>query len=244
MWLRSTLMTTGRFRRIKRRTGGMIHSRTYRRIYREALRAPAGHFLEIGAGSGTATVCLALALAHRGSPHRVYTIEKFEGGSREQIGGRPENLALLQSNLAAYGVAERVRILDLRLSRDEDPAAYRALVEPPLALLFLDADGEVWRDFRIFYDCLVPGAPIIVDDYPARQPDPAQDPRTPRLRKQLATRAQLDHLVRRGLFEPRRQSVDTIFGVKPEAIRAPVAFDPAEIEALRQRRQPSGPSAA
>lgn len=229
------MITTGRFRSIKRRTGGMIHSRTYKRIYRAALRAPDGNFLEIGAGSGTSTVCLALALRDRESARRLFTIEKFEGGSRDRIGGKTENLALLESNLAAYDVASRVRILDLRLDLKRDPAVFRARVEPPLALMFLDADGEVWRDFSIFYNALVPGAPIIVDDYPRTAPAARSAARSPRERKRFTTRLQLDHLTARGLFEPRRQSVDTIFGVKPAGVREPATFDPAEYRELRRQ---------
>jgi hypothetical protein len=71
-----------------------------------------------------------------------------------------KNEAVLRSNLRAFGVEPLCTVL---MGNVEQMAG--RVPDGPIALLFIDADGALDRDFGLFYRRLLPGAPVIVDDY-------------------------------------------------------------------------------
>lgn len=97
---------------------------------------------------------------------RIITIEK--GGSYPEHPFIPSQniLADLHQNLADYGVAAIVTVI-------EGEAGYQTTVEQvrrsldgeEIGLFVVDADGRIDRDFEDFRPLLADGAFIVVDDY-------------------------------------------------------------------------------
>jgi predicted O-methyltransferase YrrM len=138
----------------------MLSAQVYAKIYEFAKAAPKGSFVEVGAAHGAATVSLAWALSDRSSDEVVYSFEKIVGGSREKFGSFDENKNILSSNIEAFGMEERVRFAfgDVRNDHAIVPQ------DETISLMMLDADGRLDRDFALFFDQLVPGSAVIIDD--------------------------------------------------------------------------------
>lgn len=146
------------FSEIRRTCKGQLQPNVYAEIRRTALAAPAGDFLEIGTAHGAATVVMARALKDSGRDGQVYTIGKPGKGSH--IGVPVE----LQERFEHYGVATRTTaiIAEAKDARKKLPAGIL------IGLLMLDADGRLDRDFENFFNMVIPGSPIIIDDYEDR----------------------------------------------------------------------------
>ena len=71
------------------------------------------------------------------------------------------NVAVFRGNLAVFGVLDRV---DIHVGKT-DEVAPRLPRDRPVGLFFLDVDGHVDRDLGHFYNLLLPGARVIIDDY-------------------------------------------------------------------------------
>lgn len=145
---------------VKARCNGMLPHGVYRAMYETARDAPAPVIVEVGTAHAAGTVSLAMGLRDSGRKGVVYTFEKIIGGSRERFGGIEDNISIIQSNLAAFGVDSFVQLIV------GDVAETCGIVPADAAIggLCLDADGAIDRDFQIFFDRLLAGAPIIVDD--------------------------------------------------------------------------------
>lgn len=148
------------FEAIRRVCHGMMRAEVYQAVYEAAVRSPGDVFLEVGAGHGAATVCLALAMRSRGRSGVVYSFDKFEGGSRKAYGDASQNLAAMHASLEHFGVDDLVRVVpgDVSTTAEAVPA------EAPIALLMLDCDGRIDRDLGVFLDRVVPGGAVIIDD--------------------------------------------------------------------------------
>jgi predicted O-methyltransferase YrrM len=72
----------------------------------------------------------------------------------------------LKRNVEAYGLAEVVHIMEgFTTDPAIDAAVNRVLNGRPIDLLFLDADGNVERDFELYRGRLNRGAILVFDDY-------------------------------------------------------------------------------
>jgi hypothetical protein len=132
---------------------GMLDPGVYREIARCAARAEA-QIVEVGAFFGAGTMAAAI-----GAPEgvRVRTIDKF-GDAR--FGGAEQHVRHLKTVFDRFGVADKI---DINVGTSEEFVA--SLDDGgPIGMLILDADGAINRDFRLFYDRLVDGAPIVIDD--------------------------------------------------------------------------------
>ncbi len=145
---------------VKEVCNGMLSPEVYQALYETARDAPAPVIVEVGTAHAAGTVSLAMGLRDSGREGVVYTFEKIIGGSRESFGGFDENISIIQRNLAAFGVEGFVRLTvgDVAETCDVVPA------NATIGLLCLDADGAIDRDFGLFFDRLLTGAPIVVDD--------------------------------------------------------------------------------
>ncbi|MEM9311122.1 MAG: class I SAM-dependent methyltransferase [Pseudomonadota bacterium] len=196
----------------------MLPADVYQHMYQAALEAPEGNMVEVGCAHGAGTVCMAAGLRDSGRRGTVFTFEKIIGGTREAFGGVDENTRIILGNFAHFGVADRI---ELTIGDVED-CAHAVPEDHPIALLCLDADGAIDRDFALFYDQVVHGAPIVIDDVLDRtrlKPDGWQ-----RLNRKLKVDqkhrlsfAMLDLFQKKGLLdEGCIRGTDTWFGHKTQ----------------------------
>lgn len=145
---------------VKERCNGMLSAKVYDHIYQTALNAPYGDIVEVGAAHGAGTVSLALGLQHSGREGNVHSFEKAVGGSRARYGGFEENVRILRANLSHFGVSD---LVELHLGT---PSQLHGELPSDLTigLLMLDADGRPERDFKLFFNQVVVGGSIIIDD--------------------------------------------------------------------------------
>lgn len=205
--------------RVRRRAHGMMPPEVYRALYERARAADGGDLLEIGTSHGAATIALALGL--EGSGGVVHTVDRMEGGSASWYGDRRHNEAVVRENLRAFGVEERVELVVGDVERVGPEVAGRG----PFSLLLLDADGAVDRDLRLFYDALIPGAAVIVDDYDPRVKVERRGLRSLRVDlKHLLTHHLVDFYVGEGLLEAEETVASTFIGRKPADATGPVDF--------------------
>lgn len=148
------------FAEIKRVCHGMMRVEAYEAIYDAGRKAPGSLFVEVGTGHGAGTVCLALALRDTGRKGLVCTFDRFEGGSRAKYGGVEDNLRHTRNGLNHFGVSGFVKIIVGNVSH----MAVEVPESVEIGLLMLDCDGRIDRDFRLFFDRLLPGSPVILDD--------------------------------------------------------------------------------
>lgn len=144
---------------VKKRCLGMMPPSVYERIYEEALKAPTTTFVEVGTRYAAATVALALGLKDSGRPGRIYTFDNFASSFHAEL-GMEENEHIVRRNLAFFGVEDLVEIT-------VGPVEETSRVVPASAdigIMLLDADGALDRDVGIFYDRMVPGGTMIIDD--------------------------------------------------------------------------------
>lgn len=153
-----------KFIKIKKITNGWLLPETYKAIYDCALTAQEGVMLDIGPAQGGSSISLGLGIRDSGKSKlsKVFSIEKGTGSSALQS-RNDENLntITLRRNIDKYGLSDRTVVLigdvkDVHKQVDETQ---------PISLMFIDADGALDRDFKLFYNRLLPGAPIILDDY-------------------------------------------------------------------------------
>lgn len=143
----------------------MLHQETLSLLHYFAGRVR-GAILEIGPYTGGSTMAMATAI------HDVPLITIEMGG----VQAHPhlpstDILADLDANLREMKVRDRVTII---AGFSNAPETIRA-VESNLAgrridLLFVDADGEVGRDFAIYREFLADRAIIVCDDYETSDP--------------------------------------------------------------------------
>lgn len=205
------------FGSIRRDCHGMMRQEVYERIYDFALSAPSNVFVEVGTGHGAATVCLAKALQDTGRHDgRVFTFDKFEGGSRKQYGNASENMNITVSALEKFGVSENVYVIDGDIAETSEIVPD----DCSIGLLMLDCDGCIDRDFIRFLDRVPEGGAVIIDDYAnrARSRDKGSYLRIDQ--KHRLTWLLTESAIGAGLIEHREMVNQTWFGVRG---RAPVS---------------------
>lgn len=190
----------------------------YSGLYDRVKTAPDLDILEIGPYRGASTIAMAWAMQDSGKKSRIVTVEKADGGQWHDPGhGHSENIAVLTSNLARQGVADRVTVFPDRVTDENRSEIVGLLGTDQLAALVHDADGHIDRDFRLFWRLVRPGGLIVIDDY-RETPEKFQRPdeRRPQggIKGPLTFRL-LNQFIEWGLFEPDEVIGETIFGSKP-----------------------------
>lgn len=144
---------------VKKRANGMLSVDVYQEIYHEAQKALENTtLLEIGTAHGATTISLALGVD---SKNNILSIDKIIGGSRDKFGSLEENKKIIENNFKYFGVEKKIDFYvgtpsEIALLFDE---------KLKLSMLIIDADGAIDRDFELFYNKLLPGSSIIIDDY-------------------------------------------------------------------------------
>ena len=146
------------FERIVFQCSGMLAPLSYQRIYEAALRSTGDLIVEVGTYKGAATVSLALGLRDAGKAGRVISFDR--GRSRYDGIGDDAYLRMVKQNLRLFGVEDFVELI-----LGEIPENASAVSEDArISLLMLDADGCIDRDIALFFNRVVPGGGIIIDD--------------------------------------------------------------------------------
>ena len=199
---------------VKARCNGMLPASVYQRIYDVARAAPGKVFVEVGAAHGAGTVCLASAMRDSGRDGKIYSFERIVGGSREKFGTFDENVEILKGNLRHFELENFVELVIGDVA--ETHAAVPASAE--IGVLMLDVDGRIDRDIGLFYDRVIAGGDIIIDDVAEKVRLKPLGGRHFRIdQKYLISHLLVQELIKAGLVSDVSKEVDTVFAKKTEA---------------------------
>ena len=169
----------------------MLHLDVLILIYHFA-KICSGEILEIGSFVGGATIAAAFGVRDSGQNKKLITIEPGGRVKHKRLGTR-NILRDLERNLARERVANLVTLVKGQSFKPEAMSAVRqALGSDKIGLLILDADAAKRRDVDCYRDKFAEGAWMVIDDIYGTD---ANEKITP-------SRADVDALVTRGLFEP------------------------------------------
>jgi len=170
------------------REASMLHVDVLLLIYHFTRVGP-GSVLEIGPYIGGSTIAAAFGARESDTQKKIIAIEA--GGSVKHFRLSSRNIIKdLKKNLARFGVAENVTLINGRSSGDAIICeVHQLLGSRDVGLFIFDADNNVRRDLDCYGDLLDDGCWIVVDDYfgPA---------------KAAPLRAQVDALVTEGRLVP------------------------------------------
>lgn len=248
-----TNRTIADFAQIKRATAGYLQPEVYAAVYRRAVAAQEGLLIDIGPAQGASSIALGWGLLDSGKrASRVVSIELGQGSKAlKDMKDKRTNEAVLRQNLARYEVD---RVCTVLIGSVDDVVGQ--VPEGDVALLCIDADGALDRDFGHFYQRLRAGAPVILDDceckidekllsrtdeeidrYLAARRSQSKPGRTladaTPLGKHYTTFRFVQHFVERGLLETVETIGNTFFGRKPERIAASADVSRDELRRIR-----------
>lgn len=205
-----------RFYDLKNATGGMLSPAAYATLYALCHALPDRDIIEVGTATGAGSIAIALAMQESGKRSQLITVERCEGGSRQEVGGYAENLRLIEHNFAQFGVSDRITLYPHELTPERTADLFALLSVHELAAFVHDADGRIDRDFALFWPILQPGGLIVVDDYAEKiKYRPASERYPQGGIKPMLTYRLLNQFMAWGLFETLRFVDGTIFGRKP-----------------------------
>ena len=81
------------------------------------------------------------------------------------MGGYDQNYRILTNNFSKYKVESFVRLFPHHLKFDSAEDVKKLIKTGSLSALIHDADGRIDRDFYLFWELLIDGGLIIIDDY-------------------------------------------------------------------------------
>ncbi len=156
------------FAELKETTNGMLPANIYREMYQRSFAHSHCDIIDIGVGQGPSSIAFALGIAHSQRSNKVHVIDQFEqvvDGPHSYCkkdfpeGCRVANTEVFLSHVQDYGVDGGIQTYPGRTDEvDLDP-------DLQADILAIDADGLIDRDLALFFDNLVPGGCIIIDDY-------------------------------------------------------------------------------
>jgi predicted O-methyltransferase YrrM len=167
----------------------MLHSETLYLLRSLAARTKDA-IIEVGPYIGGSTIALGRGLQVSGGGPLICV----EMGGSYPTHAVPTNdiITDLKSNVEAYGLTSVVHIIEgFTPDADVDAAVNRILDGRRIGLLFLDADGNVERDFELYRGRLSRGSILVYDDYITEQAP----------EKQTTIKAWVDQAVASGFVE-------------------------------------------
>src|SRR5205814_3167193 len=146
------------------RAASMLHMDVLLLIY-EFARSSSGHILEIGPYLGGSTIAAAFGARESGTAKKIVSIEA--GGKLKHFRLSSRNIIKdLKKNLARFGVADDVALIDGRSFEDATITEVRQrLRSDEVGLFIFDADNNVRRDLDCYGDLFANGCWLIIDDY-------------------------------------------------------------------------------
>lgn len=216
--------------KIIKRCNGMLSFDVYLKIYQIAYKAKSGNMIELGAAHGAATICLAKGIINSRKKSLLFTIEKGDGdnGSIIKFGSKMLNIKILKDNIKHFHCDRCVKLIPERIKK----ASKQIIEHQPFSLILIDADGALDRDFIIFYNLLLPGADIIIDDYENIKHVSCDSVKNP-LGKKYSTYLFVNYFLEKGLIRKEMIINNTIFCKKPENINYYVIINEKDLEEIR-----------
>ena len=173
--------------------------------------------LEIGTAHGAGTISLALGSQGK---NRIASIDKITGGSRDKFGTLEENKVIIKNNFKYFGVE---KVIDFYIGTSTEIAPHLP-EELTISMLVIDADGAIDRDFELFYNKLLPGSTIIIDDY-SNYVRIKKDKKITRIDQKFRLTHMLVSFMEQASLLKKNKVIDsTYFGIKPQNQKDDVNF--------------------
>ncbi len=193
---------------VKKKTNGMLSIDVYNEMYLAAQNIKKDTtILEIGTYHGATTISLALGLNKNS---KIITIDKLYC-MPNKFGTLQENKAIIENNFKYFDVEKNI---DFYLETSNE-VALKLPKDMTLSMLVIDADGAIDRDFELFYNKLLPGSPIIIDDYSNTIRIQYEKKYTRIDQKFRLTHMLISFMEQEKLLEKHKVIDSTYFGIKP-----------------------------
>jgi len=203
---------------VKKKANGMLSIDVYQEMYHLAQKVEQNTtILEIGTAHGAGTISLALGSQGK---NRIASIDKITGGSRDKFGTLEENKVIIKNNFKYFGVE---KVIDFYIGTSTEIASH--LPEKlTISMLVIDADGAIDRDFELFYNKLLPGSTIIIDDY-SNYVRIKKDKKITRIDQKFRLTHMLVSFMEQASLLKKNKVIDsTYFGIKPQNQKDDVNF--------------------
>lgn len=251
------------FKKLTAGVGGMLSPDVYREYYIIAKERSSGSIIELGTGQGASTIAFALGVRDSGRNAKVYAIDEFfqYGVDGPHPAGVKEygdkaidiNLNSFRENMRKSGVEDYVEVI----AGKTDEITFDSSRSGRYDVLAIDVDGYIDRDLSIFYDRIVDGGILIIDDYrdqvnrhgvhalekygrmDKQEVKKSMDRLSPYKRgrllgKHILTYRLVELFSERGLFEKDREIGSTLFCRKVGERPYSEYVDPKDIEAIER----------
>ena len=203
---------------VKKKANGMLSIDVYQEMYHLAQKVEQNTtILEIGTAHGAGTISLALGSQGK---NRIASIDKITGGSRDKFGTLEENKVIIKNNFKYFGVE---KVIDFYIGTSTEIAPHLP-EELTISMLVIDADGAIDRDFELFYNKLLPGSTIIIDDY-SNYVRIKKDKKITRIDQKFRLTHMLVSFMEQASLLKKNKVIDsTYFGIKPQNQKDDVNF--------------------
>jgi predicted O-methyltransferase YrrM len=203
---------------VKKKANGMLSIDVYQEMYHLAQKVEQNTtILEIGTAHGAGAISLALGSQGK---NKVASIDKITGGSRDKFGTLEENKVIIKNNFKYFGVE---KVIDFYIGTSTEIAS-RLPEELTISMLVIDADGAIDRDFELFYNKLLPGSTIIIDDY-SNYVRIKKDKKITRIDQKFRLTHMLVTFMEQASLLKKNKVIDsTYFGIKPQNQKDDVNF--------------------
>jgi predicted O-methyltransferase YrrM len=203
---------------VKKKANGMLSIDVYQEMYHLAQKVEQNTtILEIGTAHGAGTISLALGSQGK---NRIASIDKITGGSRDKFGTLEENKVIIKNNFKYFGVE---KVIDFYIGTSTEIAPHLP-EELTISMLVIDADGAIDRDFELFYNKLLPGSTIVIDDY-SNYVRIKKDKKITRIDQKFRLTHMLVSFMEQASLLKKNKVIDsTYFGIKPQNQKDDVNF--------------------
>jgi len=203
---------------VKKKANGMLSIDVYQEMYHLAQKVEQNTtILEIGTAHGAGAISLALGSQGK---NKVASIDKITGGSRDKFGTLEENKVIIKNNFKYFGVE---KVIDFYIGTSTEIASHLP-EELTISMLVIDADGAIDRDFELFYNKLLPGSTIIIDDY-SNYVRIKKDKKITRIDQKFRLTHMLVSFMEQASLLKKNKVIDsTYFGIKPQNQKDDVNF--------------------
>ena len=209
-------LTNYRFYNLRKQTNGMLWPVVYKYMYEQCRKLPDLNIIEVGGATGAGSIAIAWGMKESDKKSRLIVVEKCEGGTRSDVGGYEDNLNLIQEHFKKFDAENNIVLFPQEVTFENGSEVISLMQTKQISAFIHDADGRLDRDFSLFWNLIIPGGLIVVDDYadePKYKPISERHPQGGT--KSVMTYRLLNQMIEWGLFKTTKKIGKTIFGYKP-----------------------------